>query len=116
VPSTWPPRYFLYISLEFAAPPDNPNLLYQLHIDTDLDGSLDYYLVQRPGVHRLWRISWRDGVGTGHPAHPGPDGPEDGLPSAVGSAGRSAHLNLGFRVRPVDEDLTLDNWTFPAIG
>jgi len=107
--------YFLYISLEFAAPPDNPNLLYQLHIDTDLDGSLDDYLVQRPG----WFIGFGEYRG-------GTELERDIRPIRAltalrmdyrlpwGLLGAPAHLNLGFRVRPVDEDLTLDQLDVPG--
>jgi len=107
--------YFLYISLEFAAPPDNPNLLYQLHIDTDLDGSLDYYLVQRPG----WFIGFGEYRG-------GTEYERDIRPIRAltalrmdyrlpwGLLGTPARLNLGFRVRPVDEDLTLDQLDVPG--
>jgi hypothetical protein len=107
--------YFLYISLEFAAPPENPNLLYQLHIDTDLDGSLDDYLVQRPG----WFIGFGEYRG-------GTDLERDIRPIRAltalrmdyrlpwGLLGAPARLNLGFRVRPVDEDLTLDQLDVPG--
>lgn len=101
--------YFLYVSLQFSAPPDNPDLLYQLHIDTNLDGWLDYYLVQRP----QWFIGFgecRSGTCTGLDSRP-----IRALTAlrmdyrfpwhAIGSPAR---LNMGFRVRPMNEDVTLD--------
>lgn len=107
--------YFLHISMRFSVPPDNPDLLYQLHIDTNLDRKLDYYLVQRP--------RWFIGFGEYH------DGTEVGLDlrpirtlialwmdyrlpwSAIGSP---TSLNLGFRVRPLNEDVTIDQLDIPG--
>ncbi|MGC8947433.1 MAG: hypothetical protein ACP5N6_14900 [Anaerolineae bacterium] len=107
--------YFLYISLQFSAAPANPDLLYQLHIDADLDGRLDHYLVQRPG--------WFIGFGE---HHDGMNVERDIRDIRALTAlrmdyrlpwhliGSPARWNLGFRVRPINEDLTLDQLDLPG--
>ena len=107
--------YYLYISLAFYEPPTNHDLLYQLHLDTDLDGQLDYYLVQRPDRF----------IGFGE-YHSGTDTDLDAAPIRSLTAlamdylvpwhliGSPTQVNLGFRVRPVIEDVSLDELDTPG--